>query len=165
MRDQKTASLSHKAFQNQPTEFAIPICIPHFVIPQLSPKFSKIYIVRKPLIIVAGILVVGTLSYCGSSKKTAASAPPAKPVIAYTTDIAAVIDAKCSPCHIPAKNGNKKPLDTYASVKANIDDILVRVQLDSTHKNFMPRKKPKLDDATIALLKEWKAGGMLESKP
>ena len=120
---------------------------------------------RKPLIIVASILIVGTLSYCGSSKKTAASAPPAKPVIAYSSDIAAVMETKCAPCHIPAKNGNKKPLDTYASVKTNIDDILVRVQLDSTHKDFMPRKKPKLDDATIALLKEWKAGGMVESKP
>ena len=121
---------------------------------------------RKPLIIIACILAVGTLSYCGSSKKTAsAPAAPAKPSIAYTNDIAAVIDAKCAPCHFPAKNGNKKPLDTYAAIKTNIDDILVRIQLDSTNKDFMPRKKPKLDDATINLLKEWKASGMLESRP
>ena len=121
---------------------------------------------RKPLIIVASILIVGTLSYCGSSKKTAAAAaPPPKPIIAYSSDIAGVMETKCAPCHFPAKNGNKKPLDTYASVKENIDDILVRIQLDSTHKDFMPRKKPKLDEATIALLKEWKAGGMVESRP
>ena len=138
----------------------LPFCNPPF----FTYVRAKFTIVRKPLIILAIVFVAGTLSYCGSSKKTAASAPP-KPVIAYSSDIAAVIDAKCSPCHIPAKNGNKKPLNTYAAVRDNIDDILTRIQLDSTNKDFMPRKKPKLDDATISLLKEWKAAGMLESKP
>ena len=120
---------------------------------------------RKPFIIAASILIVGELSYCTSSKKTSASAAPAKPIIAYTTDISAVIDAKCSPCHFPSKNGNKKPLDSYAAIKENIDDILLRIQADTADKKFMPRKKPKLDDGTISLLKEWKAGGMLETRP
>jgi cytochrome c553 len=117
--------------------------------------------VRKPLIILAAIALVATLSYCSSSKKASSS----KRIVAYDTDIAPIMETQCAPCHIPAKKGNKKPYDNLANVKADIDEILMRVQLDSTDKKFMPKKKPKLDDATIATLKAWKEGGMLATKP
>jgi len=118
--------------------------------------------VRKPLIVIAGIVALGTLSYCGSSKKATAAA---KPVIAYSSEVAPIIEAQCAPCHFPAKKGNKKPLDTYAALKENIDEVLVRIQLDSTNKKVMPKMKPHLDEATIALIKNWKESGMMETKP
>ena len=110
----------------------------------------------------AAIVALGTLTYCGSSKKTAAAA---KPVVAYSSEIASIMEAQCAPCHFPAKKGNKKPLDTYAAVKENIDEILVRIQLDSTDKKVMPKMKPHLDAATIATIKNWKESGMVETKP
>ena len=115
---------------------------------------------RKPFIVIATLVVLGTLTYCSSSKKAAA-----KSVAYYTSDIAPIMDKQCGPCHIPAQKGNKKPYDTYDKVKADIDAILFRVQLDSTDKRVMPKMKPHLDAATIALLKKWKEDGLNETKP
>jgi hypothetical protein len=70
--------------------------------------------------------------------------------------------SKCAPCHIPP-GGNKTPFNTYASVKANIDEIIKRIELNPTDRGFMPFKKTeKLDSATINVFKQWKADGMIE---
>lgn len=99
-----------------------------------------------------------TLTYCNASKKAAKR----KPKMNYETNVQAVIEGYCSPCHIPAKGGKKPPLDTYAAVTKHIDDILRRVQLNPTDRGFMPDRKPKLSDSTINILKQWKTDGMLE---
>lgn len=109
--------------------------------------------------------LVGTLTYCSSTKNASSGSAPKKSVVAYATDIAPIIETQCAPCHIPAKGGNKKAYDNIANVKADIDEILIRVQLDSTDRKFMPKKKPKLDPHTIDLLKQWKKDGLLETKP
>ncbi|MES1218310.1 MAG: hypothetical protein ABUT20_22580, partial [Bacteroidota bacterium] len=68
----------------------------------------------------------------------------------------------CSPCHIPAKGGNKKPYDNYANVSKDIDAMIQRIQLNPTDKGFMPFKGKKLSDSTIAIFQKWKADGLLE---
>jgi len=97
------------------------------------------------------------LSQCHSSKKAMKSVPK----LTYTGNLMAVIEANCSPCHIPPK-GNKKPYDNYANVSKDIDEMLRRIQLNPTDRGFMPFKKGKLSDSTIAIFKQWKADGMLE---
>jgi hypothetical protein len=99
-----------------------------------------------------------TLSYCTASKKAAKK----KPKMNYEANVQAIIEGSCSPCHIPAKGGRKKPLDNYAAVTKNIDEILRRVQLNPTDRGFMPDRRPKLSDSTINVLKQWKTDGMLE---
>jgi len=111
------------------------------------------------LIAILGITSI-VLTYCSSSKKAAKEAPKTN----YTTDVSVVIAATCSPCHIPARGGNKKPYDNYANVSKDIDEIIRRIELNPTDKGFMPFKKTaKLSDSTINVFKKWKTDGMLEN--
>lgn len=95
---------------------------------------------------------------CHGSKKAQASVPK----LTYDSNLKAVIEANCSPCHITGK-GNKKPYDNYANVKTDIDEMIRRIDLSPTDRGFMPFKKPaKLPDETIAVFKKWKADGLIE---
>ncbi len=97
---------------------------------------------------------------CGSSKKATATVAPK---LNYAANMQAVVVANCSPCHIPAKGGNKKSYDNFANVKADIDEIIRRMELNPGERGFMPFKKnAKLSDSTIAVFKQWKADGLLE---
>ena len=110
----------------------------------------------------AGLILVSVvLSYCGPSKKATAAEMPKS---TYATNVSTVIMANCVPCHVPPKGGNKKPYDNFANVKADIDEIIRRVELNPSDRGFMPFKKPaKLSDSTIAVFRQWKADGMLEN--
>ena len=78
--------------------------------------------------------------------------------------LSAVIAANCAPCHIPSKGGNKKAYDNYANVKADIDNIIHRIELNPTDKGFMPFKKTeKLPADVIAVFKKFKEDGALEN--
>jgi len=82
----------------------------------------------------------------------------------YTSAVASVISDKCAPCHIPSKGGNKKAYDNYANVKADIDEIIRRVELNPGEKGFMPfRRATKLSADTIAVFKQFKDDGALEN--
>jgi uncharacterized membrane protein len=110
------------------------------------------------LIAILGITSM-VLTYCSGSKKSS------KKVVksTYTTDLSVVIASSCSPCHIPARGGNKKPYDNYANVVKDIDEMIRRIELNPTDRGFMPFKKTaKLSDSTINVFKKWKADGMLE---
>lgn len=108
-------------------------------------------------LIVTGIFV---LSNCNPAKKATASAA-AK--LTYEANVMIVVANNCSPCHLPAKGGKKKPYDSYTSVKTDIDEIIRRIELNPTDKGFMPFKKTaKLNDSTIAVFKQWKTDGLLE---
>ena len=116
---------------------------------------KKIYVLTAVAILSLG------LTYCHSSKKAIAAAPP-KPTYAGT--LSPVIAEKCSPCHIPSKGGNKKAFDNYANVKTDIDEIIRRIELNPTDKGFMPfRRSEKLAADTVALFKSFKEAGMLEN--
>ena len=113
---------------------------------------------KKISVFVALAVLALAISYCNASKK--AMKAPVK--LNYETNVKAVVEGYCSPCHIPAKGGRKAALDTYASVNKNIDDILRRIQLNPTDRGFMPDRKPKLSDSLINVFKQWKTDGMLE---
>ena len=114
---------------------------------------------KKTLFVLSATTLVLVFSNCHSSKKAVAAVPKST----YETDMKALIVSKCSPCHIPAKGGNKKSYDNYANVKEDIDQIIQRIQLEPGARGYMPFKKPKLNDSTIAVFKQWKTDGMLEN--
>lgn len=97
-------------------------------------------------------------SNCSSTKKIAA-----EPKLTYATNITAMVNTNCSPCHIPSKGGNKKAYDNYTNVKTDIEEIIRRINLNPTDRGFMPFKHPKLSDSAIAVFTKWKADGMLEN--
>ncbi|MEO5685402.1 MAG: hypothetical protein ABIQ88_22335 [Chitinophagaceae bacterium] len=112
---------------------------------------KKIYV--SSLIVMMAVF----FSYCHTAKKAAAA-----PLVTFETGIQPIIMSSCSPCHIPAKGGNKAAYDNYANVKKDVDDILRRVQLTPGEKGFMPMKHPKLSDSTIAIIQQWKDNGLAE---
>lgn len=100
------------------------------------------------------------LSNCGTSKKATAAPPPK---MTYEANLQAAISNNCSPCHIPAKGGNKRPYDNFANVKTDIDEMIRRIELNPTDRGFMPfKKQAKLADSTINLFKQWRTDGLLE---
>lgn len=115
----------------------------------------KIYSVLSLLIV-----TVFVFSYCSSSKKAAATKESAQ--LSYASNIKTVVAGYCSPCHIPEKGGKKKAYDNYANVKDDIDEIIRRVELRPEEKGYMPFKKDKLSDSTIAIFKQWKEQGLSE---
>ena len=122
----------------------------------------------KKIYVFAGMAVLALgLTYCSSSKKAArkaAEAAAAVPKTTYTANVSTVIAGNCTPCHIPSKGGNKKPYDNYANVKADIGEIIRRIELNPTDKGFMPFKKTeKLPADVIEVFKKFKADGALEN--
>ena len=116
----------------------------------------------KKIYLIAGIALLALgLTYCSSSKKAAKAAMVPKPT--YTSSVAPVVAASCSPCHIAGK-GNKKPFDNYANVKTDIDEMLRRINLNPTDKGFMPfRRATKISADTIAIFQKFKDDGALEN--
>ena len=111
--------------------------------------------------LVAAVLV---LSNCGPSKKAAAAKETVVAKSTFDANMQTLIMANCSPCHIPAKGGNKKPYDNYANTKADIDEIIRRIELNPGERGFMPFKKTaKLSDSTINAFKQWKTDGLLQN--
>ena len=100
------------------------------------------------------------LAYCSTGKKAQTTVADA-PKVTYAAHVQPVVVASCSPCHMPPQ-GNKKPYNSYETVKADIDEILTRIQKNPDEKGFMPAKHPKLPDSTIQVLAQWKKDGLLE---
>jgi cytochrome c553 len=121
----------------------------------------------KKIYVFAGMSVLALcLTYCSSSKKAAKKAEAEAAAAPKTTysHVSTVIAGSCTPCHIPSKGGNKKAYDNYANVKADIDEIIRRVELNPTEKGFMPFKKTeKLSADQVAVLKKFKEDGGLEN--
>ena len=113
---------------------------------------------KKIIILAVLVLSVFVFSRCHSSKKIAKGSVVK---VSYENNIQTLVGENCSPCHFPAKGGNKKALDTYDGVKTNIDEMLRRIQLNPMDKGFMPFKHPKLSDSTIAVFKKWRDDGLL----
>ena len=112
---------------------------------------------KKVIALSAFFATLLVFSNCNSSKKVTT---PAK--VNYASGVETLVMANCSPCHIPSKGGNKLALDSYTSVKDNIDAIVTRIEMDPGTRGFMPFKRPKLSDSTIAVFKQWKTDGLLE---
>jgi hypothetical protein len=115
----------------------------------------------KKYFVFSGIVIAAIVfANCNSAKKTTAAEAPKS---TYASHITSAVTTYCTPCHIPAKGGNKKAYDNFANVKADIDEIIRRIELNPGDRGYMPFKKAKLSDSTIAVFKQWKADGMLEN--
>ncbi|HEX7903811.1 MAG TPA: cytochrome c [Chitinophagaceae bacterium] len=112
---------------------------------------------KKTIILSAMAIAVLIFSNCSSSKKAAGV-----PKLTYESSIQTVVMANCSPCHIPAKGGNKKPYDNFTNVQKDIDEMIRRIELNPGEKGYMPFKRAKLSDSTIAIFKQWRTDGLLE---
>ncbi|MEO6611882.1 MAG: hypothetical protein ABIT05_09935 [Chitinophagaceae bacterium] len=117
---------------------------------------------KKLLILASIVAIIFVFANCNSAKKSA-GATVAAVKSTYEANVQTTIMANCVPCHIPAKGGNKKAYDTFASVKGDIDEIIRRIELNPGERGFMPFKKStKLSDSTIAIFKKWRDDGMME---
>lgn len=111
----------------------------------------------KPFLFVALTLItISVFSFCTSTKKAAVAVAP----LTYERNVEQLVTTNCSPCHIPAKGGNKLALDTYVAVKDNIDSVIARIEKHPGEKGFMPFKRARLSDSTIAIFKQWKTDGL-----
>jgi hypothetical protein len=106
------------------------------------------------------LLILSTLAlqFCTSSKKAQV---PQAPLVTYVANVAPIVQTNCTPCHFPP-GGNKAPLNSYATVKTNIDNIIDRIKKNPTDRGFMPFRHPKLSDSTIHVFEQWKTDGLLE---
>jgi len=113
--------------------------------------------------LILGVVICASIvffSNCHSSKKSMAKT--STPKLTYSSDVKAVVAANCSPCHIPEKGGNKTALDSYDNLKTHIDEVIRRIELNPTDKGFMPFKRSKLSDSTIAVFTQWRDEGALQ---
>lgn len=113
---------------------------------------------KKSLVLGSFILVACIFYQCNPARKANASIP----VTTYMNNIHTLVMNNCAPCHIPEKGGKKKALDSYTAVKDNLPDIIKRIEMHPGEKGFMPFKRDRLSDSTIAVFKAWQADGMAE---
>jgi hypothetical protein len=112
---------------------------------------------KKLLLLIVFATTVILFTQCRSTKSATGSKK-----LSYAADIQPIMSEKCTPCHFPDKGGRIEALNSYASVKGHIDDIIRRIQLNPGEKGYMPFKKPKLSDSTINVFKQWKEDGLAE---
>ena len=108
------------------------------------------------VMIIAGVAVFAACSKKNNPGKSKATATT------YTLDVAPLIQAKCSPCHLPSKGGRKASFETYEAAKKYGPDMVTRIHLNPGDRGFMPFKNPKLPAEEIAVFKKWVDDGMLE---
>ena len=120
----------------------------------------------KKFLIPVGVISLSVIVFAGChSKKKAMTEPTANATtnpsaVNYEVNMKSIVADHCSPCHIPAKGGNKKALDNYDGLKSSIDDAIRRIELNPTDKGFMPFMHAKRSDSTIAIFKQWRDAGM-----
>ena len=108
------------------------------------------------------LTLIAVMFFVACSKK----ASPGKTVEkskTYTGDIVPLLQAKCTPCHLPSKGGKKANFENYESAKKYGADMLARVLLNPGERGFMPFKHTtKLPAEEIAVIKNWVDQGLLE---
>jgi hypothetical protein len=125
--------------------------------------FNHKYKVQMKKYFIIGLFVTTAVIFynCHGAKKSTGSV--AVRATTYESGIQTLIAANCSPCHFPAKGGNKEPFDSYDKAKANIDNMIRRIELNPADKGFMPFKHPKLSDSTIAVFRKWRDDGLKQN--
>ncbi|MBK8787459.1 MAG: cytochrome c [Chitinophagaceae bacterium] len=105
------------------------------------------------------LTLVIVITFAACSKK----ASPAKvKSVTYSGDILPLLQAKCSPCHMPSKGGNKANFENYEGAKKYGAELLARVIKAPTDRGFMPKMNPKLSEDEIAVIRKWNEQGLLE---
>jgi hypothetical protein len=108
------------------------------------------------------LTITGITFFAACSKKNNPGKTPKVVPTTYTIDIAPLVQAKCSPCHLPSRGGNKASFENYESAKKYGADILARIQLNPGQRGFMPFKHDKLSAEEIIIFKKWLDQGLLE---
>ena len=112
------------------------------------------------ILILVFIFMPFFFEFCSSTKKNLTQVKePVK--VTYSANIQHIMLSNCTPCHFPPK-GFKKAYDTYAMVREDANDIIIRIQKNPGEPGFMPFKHPKLSDSTIMVIVQWKKDGLLE---
>jgi hypothetical protein len=111
----------------------------------------------KKIVLFALVAVITAFQFCSSSKKAAAEASK----VTFARNVQPIIQANCTPCHIPPQ-GRARALNNYDAARKNIDTILVAINKNPSDKGFMPMRHPKLPDSTIAVFARWKETGLAE---
>lgn len=111
-----------------------------------------------PFVLTLIVLVI----FAACSKKSNPSKTEKIILTTYTVDIIPLLQAKCTPCHLPSKGGNKTDFENYESAKKHGPDMLARIQLSPGDKGFMPFKHAKLPVEEIAVIKKWIDQGLME---
>jgi hypothetical protein len=81
--------------------------------------------------------------------------------LSYTTDVKPIIDANCATsCHNASRPAGGIDLTTYEKVKANcISGKLIDAIQHNEGAKPMPKKAPKLDNASIQIIINWTVTG------
>lgn len=82
--------------------------------------------------------------------------------VTYTNSVKAIIDANCIGCH-----GNSNPLanlslTNYNQVKAEIDDVIDRIERAQGAQGMMPQSGTRLPQSSIDIIKKWRDDGLIE---
>lgn len=114
-----------------------------------------------PLILLVAVFFMA----CAKKNTPSVTTEPAKPVAnatKFTVSVQPLLQAKCSPCHIPSKGGRKADFDSYASAVKYGAEMITRIEKNTTDRGFMPFKNAKLSTDEIAVIKKWVSDGMVE---
>lgn len=109
------------------------------------------------------LMLIAVTAFAACSKKSNPSKTPKEKMTTYTADIVPLLQAKCTPCHLPSKGGFKANFENYESAKKFGADMVTRVMLNPGDRGFMPFKHAKLPEEEIALIKKWVDQGLLEN--
>ena len=87
---------------------------------------------------------------------------PAVTKVTYNNSVKSVLVTNCAPCHVTG-GANPNKWDDYNTAKSKINSILDRVSRAADAPGFMPAGGTELPAATIDILTQWKADGLLEN--
>lgn len=107
--------------------------------------------------LLALITISASLSACAYLKKDVVKAPCViGTTVSYNTDVAPIIQANCFQCHSSASNISGILLETHAELKAYAQNGFLYGTINhASGFSEMPQGAAKLDDCTIATIKQW----------
>lgn len=114
-----------------------------------------------PLVIIS-IVIFAACSKKSTPGKSETSTPPKPVATTYAGNVQALIQSKCTPCHVSSKGGFKTNFDVYASAVKFATAMVERIEKNPGERGFMPFKNPKLSPEDIAVFKKWVSDGSLE---
>lgn len=111
----------------------------------------------KKISVVLMLIVIAIFTACTKKASPARIIPTT-----FAVNISPLVQAKCTPCHLPSKGGNKADFENYESAKKYGPEMLDRVMIAPGQRGFMPKNHDKLADTEIALIKKWIDQGLPE---
>ena len=116
---------------------------------------------NKYLILLTFLLLFG----CSSNSEDDLTNPVVLGNTKYSVDVKPIIESKCVVCHSDTPtNGAPMPLTTLAAVKDAIENrnLIGKISRPDGALGLMPYGGPRLPQASIDIIVDWKASGFLE---